>query len=476
MVQAQLDSSSAARLESLLRWFHEYAGEAYLTGAAARDLVSSGRIPHSRRAEILVPKLDKNALGALRERFPDLQAQQDDLRLNLSLPNTEGGSLNIKVASYRVPPAESKLATDLELTGIVGDLSTREITLHAFAINAEGEVLDPFGGCQDLKNKQIRPLENPRDIFRDRPEQILRIARYIAYYGYDVHPTTTRFVSRDAANILSVSRSSWSNEINSVLLGTHVDASLAWLLETGVLRFLLPEVVSLVDFHKSCEVHHKDCWDHTVQVTRKANPDLCTRWAALCHDIGKIWTRSVDRRGGVHFYRHEEFSAILFEGVAARFHMDPDLSFRIQAVIRLHGRVNLYESDWTDSAVRRLIRDSGDHLEDLIRFSEADFTSKRPDRIAEIRRQLNELEERIVTVRSQTAEKPPLPKGLGNVLMKEFDLPPRPILGDLRRGLERLCASEEIEAFQDQDYYIEKVRSIGLERVIELGEKKHEAK
>ncbi len=272
--------------------------------------------------------------------------------------------------------------------------------------------------------------------------------------------------SRDGANILSVERELWFQGIDRILKTPYVDRSLDWLLDTGILSFLLPEVVSLVGFHKSCEVHHKDCWDHTIKVTKKASVDSCTRWTALCHDIGKIWTRTVDRRGQVHFYRHEEFGSVLFEGIAARFHFPKQLAERVAAVIRLHGRVNLYESDWTDSAVRRLIRDVEPYLEDLIRFSRADFTSKRAHRVREILRQLDELEARVADIRAQDLRQPPLPKGLGTVLMSTLDIPAGPILGQIRKRLEILCDAGEIEPFQDPDYYVSVVRDRGVEAIL----------
>jgi poly(A) polymerase len=359
---------------------------------------------------------------------------------------------------------------------ITSTLGARDITIHAFAVLVGGDLVDPFGGVQHLREKTLHPVEAPRVVFRERPEMLLRMARYIAEYGYDVLPDTTRFATRDAANILSVSRDIWSEEMNNLLLGPYVNKGLEWLLSTGILRFLLPEVVLLVDFHRSCAVHHKDCWDHTVQVTHKANPDLCTRWAALCHDVGKIWTRSVDRNRQVHFYRHEEFGSVLFEGIAARFQMEPDLADRVATVIRLHGRVNLYESNWTDSAIRRLVRDSGKYLDDLIRFSKADFTSKRPERIATIRRQLDELQVRIASIHEKASQRSPLPKGLGTVLISELDLPPGPNLGHLRRGLEFLCLSGEIESEQDPAYYVEQTRTMGVDTIIEIDKKQREQK
>jgi len=469
--QADMQISWAVKLETILSWLQEQCGEAFLCGGAARKLLSSGALSPPTQGEILLPRIDDSLADNFRAAFPDIDCRTDNGVVHLNVATKEPEGIEIVLSAFRAEePNGDAPAT---APSAISDLRMRGVTILAFGIKAGGDVLDPFNGIEDLQQKTIRLVGNPRLVFREQPEMLLRIARHIAEYGYEPDSDTTRFASRDAANIMSVERAVWAEEMNKLLLCPDLDQGLEWLRTTGVLRFLLPEVVSLVDFHRSCAVHHKDCWDHTVQVTRKANADLCTKWAALCHDIGKIWTRSVDRNRQVHFYRHEEYGAILFEGIAARFHMDEVLAFRVASVIKLHGRVNLYESNWSDSAIRRLIRDSGEHLEDLIRFSKADFTSKRPERVATIRRQLEELEIRIAQIRTETLNRSPLPKGLGTALISELGVAPGPDLGHLRRGLEQLCETGEILTEQGPEYYIDQTRATGISAVIELGKKRH---
>ena len=216
----------------------------------------------------------------------------------------------------------------------------------------------------------------------------------------------------------------------------------------------MPEIAAMVDFEKSCSAHHKDIWDHTKQVTQKTKLELVVRWAALCHDIGKVWTRTVTRNGKVHFFRHEEHGTLLFESIATRFKLNTKLSYRVAYVIRHHSRVNLYRSDWTDSAVRRLIRESEGHLDELITFSKADYTTKRQDRIAEMQSQISDLESRIVTLSEEDAKVPPLPSGLGVAIMKNFQLAPSPLIGELKRLLETAVESGELPERADDALYL----------------------
>jgi len=469
--QANMEITWAPRLQTILSWFESTCGEAFLCGEAAQKLISPEGLIPPRSGEIAISKVESSLWNRLQDHFPDLDCEPRNGEPSINLPTEPGSELRIRLSGYRSAQGSDE-GNDGEAT-IFTLLKKQGVTLQAFALKPGGDLIDPYQGVEDYQAKTLRVVENPRMVFREQPEMLMRVAGYIAQYGYEPDKETTRFASRDAANIMSVERSLWTAEMNKILMNPHLDLSMEWLLSTGILKFLLPEVVSLVDFHKSCAVHHKDCWDHTIKVTKKANQDLCTKWAALCHDIGKIWTRSVDRNRQVHFYRHEEFGSLLFEGIAARFQMDEDLAFRVASVIKLHGRVNLYESNWTDSAIRRLIRDSGEHLEDLVRFSKADFTSKRPERIATIQRQLNELEVRIAEIKTESLKKPALPKGLGTALISELGIKPGPDLGHLRRGLDYLCSIEKILTEQDSDYYVELVRSMGIEELIEIGKEQH---
>ncbi len=455
-----------ASLSDVLRQIGEVVGEVHLTGPVVSWLLSNRPEISLVRGTMLVSGLtrtwDEGPVTEL-ESIELIDAGTDNQRLIVAIDDT---SLELGIRGYDPDDSYTHDTSGEVLNGMLADLARNRIVVDTMAIDTEGAVLDPFAGRDDMTNQRIRPMDSARTIFRTDPEVLLDVAVAVGSYGFVVDSETTRMATRDAANILSVDRKLWFEGIDRVLKTPYVDRALYWLFDTGVLSFLLPEVVSLVGFHKSCEVHHKDCWDHTIKVTKKASFDSCTRWTALCHDIGKIWTRTVDRRGQVHFYRHEEFGSILFEGIAARFKIPDELADRVSAVIRLHGRVNLYESDWTDSAVRRLVKDVEPYLEDLIRFSRADFTSKRAHRVREILRQLNELEVRIAEITAIDMREPPLPKGLGTLLISELAIPAGPMLGQIRKRLEALCDSGDIEPFRDHEYYVSVVRERGVEGLL----------
>lgn len=336
-------------------------------------------------------------------------------------------------------------------------LATFGFSIDAIAIDlADGTVTDPHGGVAHLASGSIRTIAAPDTAFRDDPVLLLRFARLVSETGFVASSELRRLATRDAGNILDTRHrhAEWGGELNRLLAGAHIERALQLLLETRLLAFLMPEVAALVGFDKTCSVHHKDIWEHTKLVTQKSTPDPVVRWTALCHDIGKIWTRSVTKGGKVHFFRHEEHGALLFEGIAHRVGLAPALAKRVSYVIENHSRVNLYQDEWTDSAVRRLIRDTGGHLPDLIAFSKADFTTKREAKIAELKRQMTELEVRIERIVREDATPAPLSKGIGVAIMEHFGLRPSRLVGELKRLLEVAIDAGELPARGDDATYL----------------------
>jgi poly(A) polymerase len=247
--------------------------------------------------------------------------------------------------------------------------------------------------------------------------------------------------------------------LDAVLMARHADVGLQVLLDIGCIEALLPELTKIVDFGDG--ESHKDVWVHTKQVVIQSVPRLPVRWSALMHDIGKPRTRSVAPDGAVHFFHHAEEGARMFERLDRRlglFASDPELGAEIRFLILHHQRAHQYEEEWTDSAVRRFARDIGASLDDLMALSRADMTTKRRDKRRRFLYQLKDLQDRIAALAAEDAKEPALPKGLGDELMRAFELPPSRLIGDLRKALEVAVQSGELAGGQSADVYIEFVR------------------
>lgn len=244
---------------------------------------------------------------------------------------------------------------------------------------------------------------------------------------------------------------------DEVLMAREAERGLDALLACGALGALLPEVEAMVGFGDG-EWRHKDVWKHTKQVVRQAVPRLEVRWAALLHDIGKLRTRSISPDGEVHFFGHAEVGARMFDKLerrAAFFRSEEALRERVRFLILHHLRASQYDGSWTDSAVRRFAKEMGEGLDDLLCLSRADITTKRPEKKRRGLRQISELGERVSQIQELDAVVPPLPSGIGDLMMKGLGLPPSRRIGELKRALEAAVEAGELEPHQPAEHYLE---------------------
>jgi poly(A) polymerase len=248
-------------------------------------------------------------------------------------------------------------------------------------------------------------------------------------------------------------------KLDRLVMGEDPELGLDVLLDSGVLRVVFPEVHMMVGFGDG-EWRHKDVWKHTKQVVRQAVPRLEVRWASLFHDIGKVKTRSIDPHGKVHFLGHAEVGTRMFDKLEKRLGMfspEPELRDTVRFLILHHLRANQYEANWTDSAVRRFARELGAHLDDLLCLARADITTKRPEKKRKGLNQIEELAARIRQLAAEDAKLPPLPSGVGDAVMKAFNIPPSRKIGEIKKQLEEAIAKREIEERLPCEAYVELV-------------------
>jgi poly(A) polymerase len=318
------------------------------------------------------------------------------------------------------------------------DLARRDFSINAMAMAADGRLIDPYGGEKDLEQGVLRTVGDPRVIFREDPLRTLRAARFIATLAMRPEPDLAEVVRELAGEILTVSRERWLVEMNKVLVGAAAADGLTFLASTGVLAHLWPAGQSMVEFRADQgRYHHKALWPHTLGVLSQAPARVAVRWAALLHDAGKVTTRSVDAAGDVHFYGHEAVGAAIVDEAARRFRFDRALHQRVRTLVLLHQRPALYDGTWTDGAVRRLIRDAGDALEDLLDLSRADVTSHRPGVRDGVLVRLAELQSRTVEIIGKDGQAPLLPKGIGQAIMAHFGITAGPRIGEIKDRLEQ---------------------------------------
>lgn len=249
--------------------------------------------------------------------------------------------------------------------------------------------------------------------------------------------------------------------LDRVIMGNDPEGGLDALLEGGALAAIFPEVHAMVGFGDG-EWRHKDVWKHTKQVVRQAVPRLEVRWSSLFHDIGKVKTRTFTPDGKVQFLGHAEVGTRMFDKFDRRmglFAPEAALKDSVRFLILHHLRAAQYEPGWTDSAVRRFAREMGCYLDDLLCLSRADITTKRPEKKRKGLSQIEELAERIRFLAAEDAVIPPLPKGVGDEIMKAFGLPPSRLIGDMKKMLEAEVEAGVVQGHQPSEYYVEIVRA-----------------
>jgi poly(A) polymerase len=307
-----------------------------------------------------------------------------------------------------------------------GDLSRRDFTINAIALDvATGELIDPFGGQEDLAARQIRAVGVAEERFTEDPLRLMRAVRLAVQLAFEIEPVTRRAIATSADSLATISRERIAQEMAKILTSRLPGLGIRLLSDLGLMQQIIPEVLAMRGMQQDASYHHKDVFEHTVQVVDQTPARLVARWAALLHDIAKPRTRTIED-GVVHFYGHDFLGDQMSRKILNNLRLDRDTIEQVGKLVAMHQRANSYEDDWTDGAVRRFIREAGEVLEDLLDLSAADVTSRRQERRRAADARVSALRERIEQIRAEEeVEKLESPLD-GNELMALFDRPPGP--------------------------------------------------
>lgn len=319
------------------------------------------------------------------------------------------------------------------------DLSRRDFTVNAMAIripearNAAPEMVDPFNGLSDLAAQVLKTPVDPEISFGDDPLRMLRLYRFVSSLGFSADLAASEAVVRMGSRLSIISAERIRDELSKLLIGPHVAEGLWGLIRSGLAREFLPELAAL-ELEQDPAHHHKDVLAHTVAVVAKTSPVETLRLAALFHDVGKPSTREFGAQG-VSFHHHEVVGARMTRERMRALRYPKDQIRDVSQLVFLHMRPHTYKMGWTDSAVRRYVRDAGDLLSLLNELVRCDVTTRSQKRARAISRRIDELEERIAELREQEeldALRPPID---GNDVMAYLGLDPGPEVGRAMRLL-----------------------------------------
>ncbi len=237
------------------------------------------------------------------------------------------------------------------------DLSRRDFTINALAQDKNGKIVDLFHGQEHLRDKIIETPIDAGKAFNEDPLRILRSIRFSAKLGFDYSSGVRIALHKFSYKVMTLSKERILEETTKILLTNLVDNALEDMCRFRIMHYIIPELTVLSSIEQDSEFHHKNVWQHTIRVVSEIEKSPICKWAALFHDIGKPYTFSTEN-GKVHFHKHEEISARMTESILKRLGVPNKWIKAIVFMVRNHMRPNLYERNWSDSAIRRFVKDS----------------------------------------------------------------------------------------------------------------------
>lgn len=421
----------------------------YVVGGFVRDLflkrhstdfdfvtVGSG----IRIAESLAAQFGKDAALAVFRNFGTAQVKYHGMELEFVGARKESYSHD-----SRKPTVEDGTLED--------DQRRRDFTINAMAISLNsdsfGELVDPFDGVGDLSRRLIRTPLDPNVTFSDDPLRMMRAIRFATQLDFDLYAPTFESIARNRERIAIISRERIADELLKIIRAKVPSKGFLLLEQSGLLELIFPEMHALKGIDEIDGRAHKDNFYHTLSVLDKVaerSDNEWLRWAAVFHDIAKPVTKRYDAQIGWTFHNHNFIGRKMIPGIFKRmkFPMNEKMKY-VQKLVELHMRpIALVEDEVTDSAVRRLLFDAGDDLDDLMLLCEADITSKNPEKVKRYQENYKNVRNKLAEIEEKDRIRNFQPPVHGEEIMDAFGLPPCRAVGEIKERLKNAILDGEI--------------------------------